>query len=81
MQIKILPYSGGGKLWRIELHSPIFYPAKITYIVLNCSSTWINFCACASDESAKISKDVHCPVKQDLQDPWGLKHANKIYGY
>ena len=26
-----------------------------------------------SDESAKIGKDVHRPVKQDLQDPWGLQ--------
>ena len=67
----LLPYSA--KFWRrrIESHSPIFCPAKITYIVLNCSSTWINFCACASDESAKIDKDVHRPVK-DLQDPWGI---------
>ena len=31
---RIAQNSGGGKLWRIwqiELHSPIFYPAKITY--------------------------------------------------
>ena len=56
----------------IESHSPIFYPTKTTYIVLNCSNTRINFCACASDESAKIGKDVHRSVKQDLQDPWGL---------
>ena len=69
---RIAQNSGGGKLWRIESHSPIFYPAKIIYIVLNCSSTWINFCACASDESAKIGKGVHRSVKHDLQDPWGL---------
>ena len=63
---RIVQNLGGGKLWRIwqiESNSPIFYPAKITYIVLNCLSTWINFCACASSESAKIGKDVHRPVK------------------
>jgi len=32
---RIAQNSGGGKLWRIECHSPIFYPTKFISIFVN----------------------------------------------